>query len=116
MHTYGPRLRQANGRSVRAIFPLADGIASGRLIWWPEIGVGYFPVEKPVYDRAYFNRFDRDARTDLGKALMQARVDFIDQHYRGTLIDVGIGSGAFIEARGNHRMTYGYDVNLTGIE
>ena len=73
-------------------------------------------MEKPVYDRAYFNRFDRDARTDLGKALMQARVDFIDQHYRGTLIDVGIGSGAFIEARGNHRMTYGYDVNLTGIE
>ena len=88
------------------------------MIWWPEIGVGYFPVAAGTapYDRDYFNRFDRDARTDLGKALMRARVKFVERHHRGSLIDIGIGCGAFIEARGNHRMTYGYDVNPAGIE
>jgi Methyltransferase domain len=47
---------------------------------------------------------------------MQARLEFVEQHYDGTLIDVGIGSGAFIELRREHgRATYGYDVNPAGI-
>lgn len=49
---------------------------------------------------------------------MQARFDFVEQHYRSTLplIDVGIGSGAFIELRRSHgRATYGYDINPAGI-
>jgi Methyltransferase domain len=47
---------------------------------------------------------------------MQARVNFVDQHYRGVLVDVGIGSGAFIELRRERRRTtYGYDVNPVGI-
>lgn len=49
---------------------------------------------------------------------MLARFDFVEQHYRSTLplIDVGIGSGAFIELRrARGRSTYGYDVNPVGI-
>jgi Methyltransferase domain len=47
---------------------------------------------------------------------MQARFNFVEQHYRGVLIDVGIGSGAFIELRrARRRTTYGYDVNPAGI-
>jgi Methyltransferase domain len=47
---------------------------------------------------------------------MRARFNFVEQHYRGTLIDVGIGSGAFIELRRDRRRTtYGYDVNPAGI-
>ena len=46
---------------------------------------------------------------------MQARVGFVERHYQGPLIDIGIGSGAFIEARGS-RPTFGYDVNPAGIE
>ena len=46
---------------------------------------------------------------------MRARCNFVEQHYRGPMIDVGIGSGAFIEARRN-RATYGYDVNPAGVE
>jgi Methyltransferase domain len=47
---------------------------------------------------------------------MQARCNFVEQHYRGALVDVGIGSGAFIEARrSRHRTTYGYDVNPAGL-
>jgi hypothetical protein len=88
------------------------------LTWWPQIGIGYYPVEAGLapYDQDYFDRFARDARTDLGRALMQARFNFVDQHYRGILIDVGIGSGAFVELRrARRRTTYGYDVNPAGI-
>ena len=47
---------------------------------------------------------------------MRARVEFVERHYRGPLIDVGIGSGAFIELRRERRRTtYGYDVNPAGI-
>jgi methyltransferase family protein len=89
------------------------------LTWWPQIGVGYYPVEAGLapYDQEYFDRFARDARTELGRALMRARFNFVEQYYRGPLVDVGIGSGAFVELRRNHgRTTYGYDVNPAGIE
>ena len=47
---------------------------------------------------------------------MQARFNFVEQYYRRTLIDVGIGSGAFVELRrGRGRTTYGYDVNPVGL-
>lgn len=46
---------------------------------------------------------------------MQARVEFVEQHYQGPLIDIGIGSGAFVEQRARIRRTYGYDVNPAGI-
>ena len=87
-------------------------------MWWPQLGLGHYPVTAGLapYDQDYFDRFDRNARTELGRALMQARVNFVEQHYRGTLIDVGIGSGAFVELRSRRgRTTYGYDVNPAGI-
>ena len=43
---------------------------------------------------------------------MRQRVSFVGQHYRGTLVDVGIGSGAFIEARED---TNGFDINPAGV-
>lgn len=92
--------------------------ARHRLTWWPEIGIGFFPVEDPFapYNQDYFDRFDLDARTELGRALMLARFNFVEKHYRRTLIDVGIGSGAFIELRHSRkRSTYGYDINPAGI-
>ena len=90
----------------------------GRLTWWPQLGIGYYPVKDGLapYDQDYFDCYDRNAHTELGRALMQARFNFVEQHYRGTLIDVGIGSGAFVELRnGRRRTTYGYDVNPAGI-
>lgn len=43
---------------------------------------------------------------------MQARVAFVEKFGTGGLIDIGIGSGAFIEARvrASHGQTLGYDV------
>lgn len=46
---------------------------------------------------------------------MAARVEFVNRHYSGALVDVGIGSGAFIERRnaatGKLANTFGFDVN-----
>ena len=88
------------------------------LTWWLQHGIGYYPVEAghAPYNQDYFDSFDRNAQTELGRALMQARFNFVERHYRGTLIDVGIGSGAFVELRNQRgRSTYGYDVNPAGL-
>jgi hypothetical protein len=86
---------------------------------WLPPGIGYCqPSAKSrlIYDQAYFDAFDRKANTVLGRALMRARCNFVEQHYRGMLIDVGIGSGAFVELRQRRRRpTYGYDINPAGI-
>lgn len=87
-----------------------------RLTWWPELGVGYYPVEEGVkpYGQAYFDRYADQARSDIGKRLMQARVEFVAKHWRGPLLDIGIGSGGFIdEATWSHKFAdvMGYDVN-----
>jgi Methyltransferase domain len=111
-------LRQEDHRPAGPVLSLAAQFARGRLTWWPQLGIGYYPVEAGLapYDQDYFDNFDRNGRSELGRALMQARFNFVEQHYRGTLIDVGIGSGAFIEQRrARRRTTYGYDVNPAGI-
>jgi hypothetical protein len=47
---------------------------------------------------------------------MRSRVKFVEQYYQGPLIDIGIGSGAFVELRQRSCWTFGYDVNQCGIE
>ncbi len=94
-------------RSLRHI------IAARRLTWWPDIGIGYYPVEAGIapYNTAYFDRFADQANSEIGRTLMRARVDFVARHFSGTLVDVGIGSGAFVELRNQgRRKTYGWDV------
>jgi hypothetical protein len=96
---------------------LHDIIAAERLQWFPELGVGYFPVTASPYDQAYFDRFARQALEPIGQKLMRARISFVDKYYSGALLDVGIGSGAFIEKRNALRpsSTFGFDINPAGI-
>lgn len=94
-------------------------INAARFKWYPELGVGFYPVAKAdmPYDRAYFERFAAQANTPLGAKLMQARVKFVREHYTGPLVDVGIGSGAFIEARNRTgQQTLGFDINAAGVD
>lgn len=91
------------------------------LVWWPEIGVGYYPVEAGAepYDDSYFNKYVEMAQTEMGRNISAARVDFVNRHWRGSLVDIGIGCGAFITARNRvtgDTATRGYDVNPTGRE
>ena len=47
---------------------------------------------------------------------MASRVEFVAKFYRGRLLDVGIGSGAFINKRNGSKtgLTLGYDINPAG--
>lgn len=99
--------------------------AHQRLMWFEELGWGYFPVRNPVYDQAYFDRYAALADTPLGISLMAARVALVSRHADlrniKRVLDVGIGSGAFIQAMIDHinftidamkvPFVYGYDVN-----
>lgn len=88
--------------------------ASRGLVWLPEIGIGYYPVrpQDMPYDEGYFERYQRQADTAIGRALTEARAALVARHYAGWLLDVGIGCGQFVQAR---PQTCGYDINPAGV-
>ena len=90
-------------------------IAAQRLIWFPEARCGYFPVSPAVnvYDEAYFAKYVEYGQTELGQRLTIARMALVNRHYQGHVVDIGIGSGSFIDAREN---TSGYDINIRAVE
>lgn len=117
MHQHATPVRQEDTRPDATVleFPKATlhaGIVGKHLQWFPELGIGYYHVTESPYDQEYFDRFARQADTPIGRKLMRQRVQFVEQHYRGPLVDVGIGSGAFIDRR--MRPTFGYDINPAG--
>ncbi len=84
------------------------------LVWLPEHGMGYYPVTESPYDADYFDRYMALSKTPMGQALTQERVRLVNSFVGGErVVDVGIGSGAFIAARG--APTYGYDINPEGV-
>lgn len=90
--------------------------ATMALAWDAEAGVGYLPLDptEAPYDDAYFAKYERYADTAMGRRLNDIRVDLIVRHAgRPSVIDVGIGCGAFIDRRG--WPTYGYDINPAGV-
>jgi hypothetical protein len=99
---------------------LLTALAGPHLSWFPEVGVGYYPVQagpRAVYNEDYFARYQAQANTPIGRALMRSRVAFVERHNQGTVCDVGIGCGAFVDARrAARRTTYGYDVNPAGAD
>jgi hypothetical protein len=95
--------------------PLLDTLARRRLTWFPEAGVGYFPVNtgEAPYDEAYFNKYAEYAETRMGRGLNLARMALVNRHYRGDLVDIGIGAGSFVLARPR---TWGFDINPAGVQ
>lgn len=76
--------------------------------------MGYYPVTDAPYDRDYFLKYQGYALTELGREITDYRVSLVEEFYRdGALVDVGIGCGAFVQARGGQ--TRGYDVNPAGV-
>lgn len=89
-------------------------------VWFHDIGVGYYPVQESdaPYDADYFKRYQAQADTPMGHALMKSRLDFVRRHYKGgDLLDVGIGCGAFITwCHQQGQKCKGFDVNPAGRE
>lgn len=95
--------------------PVFDAWRRDGLVWLPEKGMGFYPVdpEDEPYDEDYFRKYQEYAATPRGRAITSARVDLVAAHHAGELVDVGIGCGDFIQARGPE--TYGCDVNPVGV-
>ena len=88
------------------------------LTWYPERGFGYYPVRGngTVYDRAYFEKYVGYAQTELGQQLTAARIGLVLRHMPcGELLDIGIGSGAFVQARNYFAPTFGFDINPAAV-
>lgn len=89
----------------------------GALVWWPEFGMGYYPVTAGpgVYDAAYWQKYVEMDATLMGVLLTTARVEMVQRYWQGTVVDVGIGAGAFVQARQAVGRTLGWDVNPLGV-
>ena len=92
---------------------MIDRLTKNEFAWFPERGVGFYPVTCFPYDADYFNKYKGYAETELGKKITQARVAFVDKYFVGNLLDVGIGCGQFVLSRSN---TFGYDVNPVAVQ
>ena len=84
-----------------------EKLMSGGLVWFPEKGLGYYPVKKTHYDDQYFNEYVRMEHTDMGGKLNKFRSSLVNKYTKGLVLDVGIGCGTFMKRRGN---CIGFDV------
>ena len=84
-----------------------------KLKWNSTTGIGYYPVTDSPYDSAYFEKYVKYEDAEIGKNLNQARQDLVAAYGWSKLLDIGVGSGAFIR---NLENAYGYDINPTAID
>jgi hypothetical protein len=110
-------LRPERPESLVGVNPFVWSVAIDRLMWFPEAGYGYFECDtEGVYTSDYFDRFAEQAETPVGAAIMDARVELVARFGVEQLLDVGIGSGAFLSAWwGVGGGGFGDDVNPAGV-
>lgn len=92
---------------------LRDELVVKRLVWIPDLSIGYYPVEASPYDAGYWENYRRMDRTPMGAALTQARRQFVNRYWGGLVVDIGIGGGRFVEDREG---TAGYDINPHAVD
>lgn len=93
------------------------------LKWDSEQEIGYFPVDEYIaqygndpYDESYFKKYEGYAATELGRKLNDFRLKLVNKFTSQLVVDVGIGSGQFVEARSAMGYpTHGTDCNPVGI-
>jgi hypothetical protein len=69
-----------------------ESFADRQLQWLPELGIGYYLSRDIVYNDVYDETFVDD------------NVYLVNRYTKSDVLDIGIGSGAFVYAREN---TYG---------
>jgi Methyltransferase domain len=94
---------------------MTDAGEEGKLTWNDDLGIGYYPVElNGQYGHDYWSTYVSYRASAIAEPLMRARMDLVaDFHGARPLVDIGIGSGHFIETRRSR--TFGYDVNPMAI-
>lgn len=81
------------------------------LVWLPELGIGYYPVQACPYDEKYWENYVRLDKTKEADRLNEARCQFASNANPLEMVDVGIGGGRFVREAG----CYGFDINPSAI-
>ncbi len=85
----------------------------GSLHWDNSKGYGFDDTPPMTYSGEYFEKYQVMDNTEMGIALTDIRVAFVNEFYIGqSIIDIGIGGGRFCKQRG----AYGYDVSNEAVE
>ena len=66
------------------------------------------------YDKSYFNNYVNLKGSNIANKLNGGRIKLTEKYTNGPILDIGIGSGEFIEK--SKLQVYGYDINPYGIE
>ncbi|MCY0330060.1 methyltransferase domain-containing protein [Pseudomonas aeruginosa] len=82
------------------------------LLWSEELGMGFHPRPPMDYSGPYFEKYQVLDATPMGAALTAARVDMVQRHFDGEVLDVGIGGGRFVIESGGK----GFDVNEEAVQ
>lgn len=90
-----------------------EKLIKDNLVWFPELGIGYYSVSNKPYNSDYFKKYQAYAETEMGKNLTKARIDLVSKYTNDNIVDVGIGSGQFVI---EHWNAFGYDINIEAIK
>lgn len=82
------------------------------LLWSDELGMGYHPRPPMDYSGPYFEKYQLLDATPMGAALTLARMELVGKHFRGLIVDIGIGGGRFVTESG----CQGFDVNPEAVD
>lgn len=82
------------------------------LTWFPELGIGRYPVTADPYDQSYWERCRERDMTLIGAALTSDRMSWVARYWDGAVCDIGIGGGRFV-IEGGH---VGFDINTDAVE
>lgn len=94
------------------------------LVWYPDKDYGYYPVvQDGQYGEDYWKKYQEYRLSPIAERLMAARADLAEKYLMGeAVVDIGIGSGHFIETLAARRATlvgaggvFGFDVNPLAI-
>lgn len=88
------------------------GVDDGDLVLLPDQGMAYQKDQTQLvaYDDAYFDKCASYEGQEIAEAINAGRIAMVSRHFgRGSVCDIGIGSGEFIRKR---PFTYGIDINV----
>jgi hypothetical protein len=76
------------------------------------VGIGWYPVEAKPYNGEYWEKYRALDGTSIGDALTACRIALVRSHFRGGVLDIGIGGGRFVM---DHPSALGFDINPSAV-
>lgn len=83
------------------------------LIWFPDLEYGHCAIDHAPIKAEYWDEYAELEQTDVGFRINEARAKLVKQFCAGTILDFGIGCGAFMRYHGN---CMGFDIDPKSIE